>query len=239
MLLKKNGLPLYYQIENIMRENILRGEWKIGTQIPTEPQLMEMFGVSRATMRQAISDLCNEGLLNRIQGKGTFVAEGDGYGHDPTEIWEHTIPGTFHRALSCEDLRGSKKKSKLLNVDPDETFTVFSYLHCVNEHNNEPYNLCVTYFPQSRFLGIKDYFYADSVCAILKDVYHLSLAYTESEFRIVNLKKDQADQLGVKANTPTILVQKVYYDRMHSPVFCTDMFMHPTNSVLRITTDFK
>lgn len=238
MLLKKNGLPLYYQIENIMREKIINGEWKGGTQIPTETQLMEMFGVSRATMRQAISNLCNDGLLNRIQGKGTFVAEQSGYGHDPTEIWEHNIPGTFHIALSCEEIQGLKKKSKLLQVAPDEIFTVFSYLHCVNEHNNEPYNLCMTYFPQRRFPEIKNHFYADSVYMILKDVYHVSLARAESEFSIAYLTKAQADGLGVKANTPTICVQKVYFDRMNNPVFCTDMFMHPTITCLRITTEF-
>ena len=75
-----------------MRDKIVKGEWPGGTQIPTEVQLMELFGVSRATLRQAISDLCNDGFLNRVQGKGTFVTENSGYGNDPTDIWEHNLP---------------------------------------------------------------------------------------------------------------------------------------------------
>lgn len=111
MVLQKNGLPLYYQVENYMRDKIVKGEWPGGTQIPTEVQLMELFGVSRATLRQAISDLCNDGFLNRVQGKGTFVTENSGYGNDPTDIWEHNLPDTFHEIVSCVEKNGLTKKA--------------------------------------------------------------------------------------------------------------------------------
>ena len=73
MKLNDKGPPLYYQIEKYMREKILSNEWPVGTQIPTETELMELFSVSRATLRQAVGNLCNEGLLERLQGRGTFV----------------------------------------------------------------------------------------------------------------------------------------------------------------------
>ena len=238
MVLQKNGLPLYYQVENYMRDKIVKGEWPGGTQIPTEVQLMELFGVSRATLRQAISDLCNDGFLNRVQGKGTFVTENSGYGNDPTEIWEHNLPGTSHRILSCVEKDGLTKKSALLKMDASETFTVFSYLHCVKARNDEPYNLCVSYFPKSRFPQIEKHLFADTVYATLRDIYYVTIAYAESEFHIVNLSKEKADYLGVKTNSPCIRIEKVYYDRLNQPIFCTYMYAHPANSTLRIRTEF-
>lgn len=221
-----------------MRDKIVKGEWPGGTQIPTEVQLMELFGVSRATLRQAISDLCNDGFLNRVQGKGTFVTENSGYGNDPTDIWEHNLPDTFHEIVSCVEKKRADKKSALLQTDTSEVFTVFSYLHRVKTRNNEPYNLCVSYFPKSRFSRIEEHLFEDTVYAILRDIYHVTISYAESEFHIVNLSKEKADYLGVKLNTPCIRIEKVYYDRLNQPIFCTDMYANPANGTLRIRTEF-
>lgn len=73
MLDLNNPLPLYVQLREIMRAKIQDETWKIGDQIPGEPEIVKQYGVARATVRQAILDLVNEGLLYRKQGKGTFV----------------------------------------------------------------------------------------------------------------------------------------------------------------------
>lgn len=67
--------PLYLQIEDKLRKNITDGHWSIGECIPGEPVLSKQFGVSRVTLRHAISDLVGEGLLVREHGRGTFVAK--------------------------------------------------------------------------------------------------------------------------------------------------------------------
>ncbi|MCK9221232.1 MAG: GntR family transcriptional regulator [Limnochordia bacterium] len=67
--------PLYSQIEDALRRRIEYGEFKSGCQIPTEIELMETFQVSRTTVRTAVANLVNDGLLCRVQGRGTFVAE--------------------------------------------------------------------------------------------------------------------------------------------------------------------
>ena len=54
----------------------------------------------------------------------------------------------------------------------------------------------------------------------------------------VNKILDTADYLGVKTNSPCIWIEKVYYDRLNQPIFCTDMYPHPANSTLRIRTEF-
>ncbi|GAA1937013.1 GntR family transcriptional regulator [Kitasatospora viridis] len=67
--------PLHGQVAAEMRKAIARGKWKPGAKIPTEPELTERYGVSRATVRQAVAALRAEGLLDVRQGSGTYVRE--------------------------------------------------------------------------------------------------------------------------------------------------------------------
>lgn len=72
---KKNPVPLHFQIKEILQEMIENEELKPGDAVPTERELCEIQGVSRMTVNKAIMSLVNEGLLDREQGKGTFVAK--------------------------------------------------------------------------------------------------------------------------------------------------------------------
>ena len=67
-------LPIYVQLENLVRDKIDNGEWAPGVMLPSERQLCDTYGIARMTVRQAISNLVMEGLLTRTQGRGTFVA---------------------------------------------------------------------------------------------------------------------------------------------------------------------
>lgn len=58
-----------------LKGSIEEGNWTLGDKIPSENQLMDQFGVSRNTAKKAIEELVQEGILYRIQGKGTFVAK--------------------------------------------------------------------------------------------------------------------------------------------------------------------
>jgi len=72
---KTISVPLYYQIQEILEEKILSGEWGEGYQIPTEKELSDYFDVSTITVKRAIHELVNKGLLYRIRAKGTFVSK--------------------------------------------------------------------------------------------------------------------------------------------------------------------
>lgn len=63
------------QIVQYFKENITSGEWKVGEKIPSENQLTETLGVSRASIRTAIQQLVGSGVLESRQGKGTFLME--------------------------------------------------------------------------------------------------------------------------------------------------------------------
>jgi len=98
--------PIYLRIREYILHQIRNGKWKPGDRIPSENELKERFSVSRMTVIQAIRDLCKEGVLLRVQGSGSFVAQpqthltvvnffdiaeeirGRGHGHDARVI-EH------------------------------------------------------------------------------------------------------------------------------------------------------
>lgn len=68
-------VPLYRQLSELLRSQVLSGEFTPGQRLPSEAQLGEKFGISRITIRQALGNLEREGIVTRVPGKGTFVAE--------------------------------------------------------------------------------------------------------------------------------------------------------------------
>ncbi|MGD6966905.1 GntR family transcriptional regulator [Rossellomorea vietnamensis] len=75
MIKKNSPIPIYYQLGEIIKNKIESSELKPGDSLPAEREYAEQFQISRMTVRQAFTQLVNEGYLHRIQGKGTFIAE--------------------------------------------------------------------------------------------------------------------------------------------------------------------
>jgi GntR family transcriptional regulator, histidine utilization repressor len=75
LLDRQNALPLYQQIKHEIVHRVDNGVWCEGQRIPSENALVESLGVSRMTINRALRELTQEGLLNRVHGLGTFVAE--------------------------------------------------------------------------------------------------------------------------------------------------------------------
>lgn len=71
---KADGRPIHYRLQQEIRRGIESGQWAPGSVIPPERKLAQEYGVSLGTVRTAILNLVSEGLLYRIQGKGTMVA---------------------------------------------------------------------------------------------------------------------------------------------------------------------
>jgi len=72
---RSNPLPLYYQLKEALKQQIISGHLAPHSTIPSEPELVASYHVSRATVRQALSELVREGLLYREHGRGTFVSD--------------------------------------------------------------------------------------------------------------------------------------------------------------------
>ena len=73
-ILRDNAIPLHVQLLNQLRHFILSGQWPPGSRLPSEPELQQQLQISRSTIRRALHDAQAEGLIERVPGKGTFVA---------------------------------------------------------------------------------------------------------------------------------------------------------------------
>lgn len=71
---KNVPIPLYFQLKEMLVEEIKSGKYEVDSLIPTEKEMSEQFGISRTTVRQAITELVQEGWLYRVKSKGTFIA---------------------------------------------------------------------------------------------------------------------------------------------------------------------
>ena len=71
---RDSPLPLYYQLKQIIIEKLESGAWKPGDLVPSEQELQNTYGLSRITVRQALTELTYEGHFERHRGQGTFVA---------------------------------------------------------------------------------------------------------------------------------------------------------------------
>ena len=72
---RTSPVPIYHQLKSLIRGRIENGHWRPGDRLPTEHEFCERYGISRAPVRQALSELAQDGLLRRRAGLGTFVSE--------------------------------------------------------------------------------------------------------------------------------------------------------------------
>lgn len=80
---RRSPIPFYYQLQEILKEEIERGAWRPGELLPSEAELERRFGVSRTVIRKALDVLQSDGQIIRVKGKGSIVAE-------PKFRWEAT-----------------------------------------------------------------------------------------------------------------------------------------------------
>ena len=151
-------IPLYYQLKELILSEIKSGEYKSGDVIPTEKEISSLYELSRTTVRQAVSELVQDGWLYRVKSKGTFV------GHPKiqqsyikkVESFNRTIerqgltPST--RVLTLEIRSAAKLPRAVLEglelTEKDEVV----YLHRLRMANNDPVVIVSTYLP-SRLCG--------------------------------------------------------------------------------------
>ncbi len=73
ILSRRSPVPLYYQLESVLRDEVAAGRYAVRSPLPTEAALVHRFGVSRITVRRAMERLVQDGLIHRVPGRGTFV----------------------------------------------------------------------------------------------------------------------------------------------------------------------
>jgi GntR family transcriptional regulator len=71
---RSSFVPLYYQLQEILKQDIEAGRWGLGERLPSEPELADSHGVSRVVVRRALAILADDRQIERLQGRGTYVA---------------------------------------------------------------------------------------------------------------------------------------------------------------------
>jgi GntR family transcriptional regulator len=72
---RASPVPLYFQLKKLLEEQIGSGKWVPGERVPSEPAICRQYALSRTTVRQALSELENEGVIRKEKGRGTFVSQ--------------------------------------------------------------------------------------------------------------------------------------------------------------------
>ncbi|MDO4288445.1 MAG: GntR family transcriptional regulator [Eubacterium sp.] len=165
---KNVPIPLYFQLKELIINEIKSGNYKKDELIPTEKEFMDMYQISRTTVRQAMTELVQEGWLYRIKSKGTFVTYPktnhnfiqtlDSFNEQMERV------GATHRTevLALEIIEASELVAEGLNIKAGEPVI---YLYRRRFANEEPVILQKAYLNYERCKALlkrdftKDYLY--------------------------------------------------------------------------------
>jgi GntR family transcriptional regulator len=207
--------PLYHQLEVLLRERILSGEWARGEQIPTEERLVALYGVSRVTVRQAVRNLVQAGYLERGQGRGTFVRE-------PTLVaGERGLlsfseemralglrPGSV--LLECTVVPAGEVVASKLGLDPDARV---HRIRRLRTGDGKPIGLQTSHLSVARFPGLADVMGNDtSLYGTLRDRFGVELGHARETFSVAPIPRAEAVTLGVAPGACAFSVERVAHD---------------------------
>ena len=219
---KDSPLPLYFQLKELLRQEIEGGRWQPGQQIPSETELCEAFGISRTVVRQALRELEYQGLLYREQGKGTFVAQpkiSESLMQDLSGFYEDMVgkgltPVT--KVLTQEVQPANKKIANYLQIEPGDKVVVIERLRSVG---SEPILLVTTYLPYDICPDlIGEDLSTQSLYALLEKKHGLELSHGRRTIEAVAANQYEAQLLDVEEGAPLVLLDSVSYLRDGSPI---------------------
>ena len=219
---KEPGTPLYEQVERRLREAICGAAFAPDTAIPTERELAEGFGVSRITIRKALAQLEEDGLLLRRQGSGTFVApdrnriqkslsritsfseDMRARGLEPGSEWIGKTPGTV-----------TPEEALALGLSPGAAIYRFSRVRYANAM---PMAVECSTVPAFCLPGI------EAVgCSLYEAMERHGQRPTKAlqRLRAVALDDERAKQLAVPPGTPALLIERRGYARSGAAIEIT------------------
>lgn len=209
MLNPDSPIPLYHQLAERLSDQIRTGELAPGDRIPSEHQLVTIYGIGRPTVRQALESLVRQGLLNRRRGSGTFVCE------PVQEIDLFSLDGTgaafLKKGLKAETNIRETIRLQLITDTPDNPFSgrqayFLSRLTCLT---GTPVLLEDLYLHPQLFAGIDRLDLAgDSLSRIAAEHFLLRPQEAKQSFRIGYLDTERAHCLEVTISTPLLQVER-------------------------------
>ena len=206
---RNSPLPRYYQLKEIMRERVQSDEWKPGDLIPSERELSEKYGISRMTARQAITDLVNEGLFYREQGKGTFVSQ--------RKITQQLIRLTgFTEDIKTRGQKPDETTAEKLRIDPG---TLIFRLQRLRLADDEPLAIELS---QTSFKGCERLLEEDleqnSLYRLLEAKYGIPLMEADQELEAGLASSEEAQLLKISVGRPVLFTRRTTYTERNEPI---------------------
>jgi GntR family transcriptional regulator len=219
---RTGSIPLVYQLGEVVRDKILRGEYRLDEPIPTEEQLQKFYGVSRTTVRLALAKLVNEGYIRRQQGKGTYVnprglvtkgrpkpLSRDMFGvKSTTQIIQsagmkvRTEVLHFGRGLPNEDVA---EKLGISERDPVLHFERVRYA------DDQPLVIEKSWIPAAQCPDLRREDVKGSLYSVLFKKYHHRIAAAHQSLRAILASESDARILDLQVGEPVMLVHGVTY----------------------------
>jgi GntR family transcriptional regulator len=214
------GIPRYYVVRESLREEI-RTRFKPGEKLPPEPELMKRFDVSRITIRHALEQLRAEGLITRVQGKGTFVS------HPPVHPDFRVLrsflddirasgqtPST--KVIRIESVPGPPRPCELLELPPK---TPLVLIEKVRLADGTPISLEVSYLPEEIARGWnKPLLEQRPIFDLIREVSSVVLSRGKFEVSAAAATPVTAKALRIKKGQPLLRVERVNYNDQERPI---------------------
>lgn len=213
-------VPKYYYLRETLREEIHK--WPTNFQIPSEAELCDAYNVSRTTVRKALDYLIYEGLLYRVQGKGTYVS--------PSKVLGHYIQST---AGFWNDARnqGLNLRTEVLEqqvVDADasvaralkikEGTKVFNLVR-VRSVDDIPVMITPAFIPYDLCGGIlAEDFTNQSFYQVLQEKFGVTLHHGTHLVEAQSCSEEDAEFLEIEVGTPILVTIGLMYDHNDRPV---------------------
>lgn len=218
-LRRNDPVPLYSQLADQLREEIER-ELKPGDRLPSVRALGERYGISLMTVRQAVSQLLRDGLLEIRRGAGTYVASPKithdlsslaGFSEDMQVLGMSSE--TLLLAMGLEQPLGRVRE--LLQLGPGQRV-----VHIVRLRHADgiPTVLDESFVPSALCPGLQhDDLEHNSLYDLMERRYGLTLAYANQVMEAISANALEAERLNVPINTPLFMMSGVTYLTNHSP----------------------
>lgn len=217
------SIPYYYQIKEDILQKIEQGIYSVGDQLVSEIQLAEDYGVSRPTVRQAIAELVQEGILVRGRGKGTFVSKP--MIADNAQVFTtfaHPEDGNrkhFAKVIEVKRAHASTKTARDLDMSSGDEVHEIVILQMNSE---EKLATRVMQIPVSLAPHLSHYDLNnesdDSVYDFLQKKFGLVPASAVQSFQCVAATEEESALLEIEVGDPLMLWQGVVYSMQNIPI---------------------
>ena len=206
-----NPLPLYAQLAELLRQRLMRAQWQVGDRLPSQDELTREFAVARVTVRQAITLLEHDGLVQSKRGKGTFVTA------LPEAARRLDVQTTLRNLVAM--LRGDEPQ--LLNIaemhasprltDKDGS-PAASYVHMRRVHlrAGTPYCVISIYLDARVFDLAPERFRREVMIPILASLPGITIARAHQTLTIGTADPETAAHLEIAVGAPVADVRRVF-----------------------------